>query len=164
MPNFIDKILSEALNQKWSGAQNDVIDLNNGWVLKTAKSGKGMKKHIQPFLKFPELFPKVTQYNDKEATIEKLNTTKAEQSYYQLYNEIIDEFEDYDYIDDIAIANHVDLDYLKTKPYILAGTKNAVINKWLTFILKINKSIKNVDLHIGNIGMDKDGQLKLIDW
>lgn len=44
--------------------------------------------------------------------------------------------------------------------------KNQLVLKWVRFIVKLQKTFKNktLDLHTDNIGLDKEGNIKLVDW
>ena len=63
--------------------------------------------HIEIFLKYPNLFPKVYKYNNRYAIIEKLDTSKVYQDQKDLYEQLIQ----YDEV----FKNAVESDFLSGK-------------------------------------------------
>lgn len=141
--------------------------------------------HIKFMQKYPDLFVNIKKLDKNKASVEKVDTNKAQKEIghiakiaekllpakipfyiqaafepesliiHNLYNRTDDKKSD-------LIAKNL---FTDLKKY---GEKNSddIINRWITFIEKliINFEYRWFDLHWGNFGIDKNGNIKLIDF
>ena len=162
------------------GSSNKVTDIDNDWILKTPlKAGEGdhgldnmsdildkFNHHIETMKKYPQFFPEIKKLDKYRAAIKKMNTIKAKEEinyiYYELYNLFpkrvsMEEFFDYIIIEQPKYLN------------ILNQFDNTICKKWCHFLisLKNSKLFKEngyLDLHNDNFGIDKEGNIKLLDF
>ena len=174
-------------NPSKSGSYNKVYVLDDEWVLKTPLNVDDVgdhemnawdilekfDDHIKTMQQFPEFFPKVKRLDKYRALIENCDCKKAKQEikhlqdiFYMLANNIsglkyTDGFFDY-----IVVSHPEYLDILKEE-----GDK--LCEKWITFLVNLKDSIffescvescGYIDLHEDNFGIDKEGNIKLLDF
>ena len=163
------------------GSYNKALYLDDDWVVKMPLSKKEIdpdmemsteeilkkfKEHIEILSKYPKFFPKVKKLDKYRAAIEKLDTdtAKKELQYFVDYiNAYIQGGNSIVTILDFLIRSYKDsriiLDELKLADDVL-------IRKWYNFIILIRDEfpIDNIDIHDDNIGIDKEGNIKLLDF
>ena len=162
------------------GGYHDIFDIDPDWILKMPKKAEysisDFDKHIKVMLEFPEIFPQVKRLSKKRAVIEKLDTQKAKDEIKYITNVLAKEYNEYEgersmevftfterwIIDSIFQSN-----FLKK---LLVRANDEICSRWLTFINLIDLTFKNyeltneLDLHSGNFGIDKQGNIKLLDF
>jgi len=133
--------------------------------------------HIEIFIKYPNLFPKVFKYNQRYAVIEKLDTIRVIQDQKDLYNQLTK-------YDDV-FRNVVESDFISglywtiTKvsgflPKVVrkmrkAGEDLSLLERYVTLFKKLKTTVARssyygVDVTANNLGYDNEGNLKLIDF
>jgi hypothetical protein len=137
-------------------------------------------KHIQTFLKYPILFPKVYKYNDRYAVIEKLDTNQTKNDEEELFN-IFSKygFNDLQYMTKNSTTSDVYWQSMNraglfNKIYktvssdeTLNPEEKSLVMRYLDFFLLIKTTFrgnKSLDMHSFNIGYDFEGNLKLLDF
>lgn len=186
MNDFIKRILleSELFIEKVtyldSGAESDVYKVNNNWVKKISKNGEYYMDSIKKMANNPEIF----------ATIKNIK----KDSYYMEYVDIDEAFKETQHIEKVLIKAGITNKIFQKKcrvdidEWVFAIGKsdlsmrnelfNILINvynklpdkillKWINFIKKAKPFIdKNngIDFSFTNMGLDKKGQIKLIDF
>ena len=133
--------------------------------------------HIEIFLKYPNLFPKVYRHNNRYAIIEKLDTSKVFQDQKDLYNQLIQ----YDDVFKNVVENDFisGLYYTVTKvsgflPKVVrkmrkAGEDLTLLEKYVTLFKKVKNTVGRssyygLDVTAYNLGYDNEGNLKLLDF
>ncbi len=163
-----------------SGQLNNVYEIDDDWILKEPqKVGEGthgienhsviyshFKDHIQTMKKYPDIFPKVKMLNVSRAAVQRLDTKTAKEQikhiYYMLYNFFPQRFEQSELCNE-ATHNDKVLNLLKEE-------RDEICNDWYDFIVKSRNSElfkfygNSLDLHQGNFGIDKEGNIKLLDF
>lgn len=174
------------------GTYNKVTDIDDDWVLKmplalnhrhsdknyfTEKELKDFDEHIMIMKKYPNIFPKVKRLDKYRAAIEKVNTEEAMEEANWLYQNIYEDYglDDRSFLTDILYNPE---DYMELLELNRAGHEMLDMQlKWRDFIKLIQDSgiekdlfyigryqIKTIDFHIGNVGIDRNGNLKLVDF
>ena len=173
------------------GIEHIAYHIDDNWILKIPKlpkySSYGTKtefmisnfnNHINFMKAHPEICVKVKKLDKYRASVERVDVAKAKQELKHVYNifkMIVRKYELWDDIqsDDIFILaniyNDTDDEIL---PKIMEGLKlyaetDMIIKKWYEFLLKLFAEFPDrrfLDLHSGNIGIDKNGNIKLIDF
>lgn len=174
------------------GRSNKALHLDDDWIIKSPlKKDEKMPedydpdetmkdiindfdRHIKFMQKYPNIFPEVKKLDKYRAAIQKVDLEKAnnEINYVHstlLTNEIIDE-----HLSNYSFLYYV---YAKMNKYVVANDiihflkncKDDVCIKWYNFIVLLDKEIKPelgflFDLYPRNIGLDKQGNIKLIDF
>lgn len=173
-----------------SGESHKAYYINQDWILKMPKNKskkdlENFENHIRYIQKYPDVFVKVKEFNGNSAVIENVDTSKAQkeiaylgkvvntllpkklplylQTLIQTDNTIVHflyNLTDDKKIDDISNKLLKDL-----KEYGLKNN-NVIINRWVNFIEKLIKTFDHhwLDLHWGNFGINKNGEVKLIDF
>ena len=136
--------------------------------------------HIEVFKKYPDLFAKVYKHNDRYAIIEKLNTKSIISDQTEIFNILSKlDIEDLDYFDEHntigrlfwlsknrkGFFNNLLIEIIKNDLY----SKSPKLELYINFInrilkSKLNKEKSNLDVIANNIGYDKEGRLKLLDF
>jgi len=164
------------------GAYNKALYLDDDWIIKTPLSKKEIdpdmemttedilkkfKDHIEILSKYPKFFPKVKKLDKYRAAIEKLDTDTAKEelqyfvdyinAYIQGGNTIIT-------ILDFLVRSYKDSRIVLDKLKLVDD--DDIIIKWYKFIMLIRNEfpIDNIDIHDENVGIDKDGNIKLLDF
>ena len=152
-----------------NGIHHKVYYIDDDFVLKMplVSSKEDLKKfneHISIMKKYTEFFPNVKKLDNRRASIEKVDTETAKKEYSQIYYAL------YDYIpsgiDEDEIINYL-LEHPKYLDYL--DIEYEVFKKWCDFIIKLRnsdfyKDYIYLDLHKGNFGIDKNNNIKLIDF
>ena len=155
---------------------------------RTKEDLSNFKTHMLFMKQYPEIFAKVKLLVPTRASIEKLNTTSAlrELAYITRYLKL---YLNDDSIDDRFLLNLYNKQYLidnkkwyyKTSPKKIENALSTsiipIIKKWYNFNKKIIKIFTGVnipnmhskinnflDCHAKNIGLDKNGNPKLLDF
>ena len=180
-------ILFEDYKYLNKGNFNKNFDIEDGWVLKMPLNKKetpykykttkeiisDFKRHIRFMSKFPEFFAKVKLLSSNRAAQEKLDTVTAllelkhisrifRESKYPLKSLTTqDDFVKYIYQND---PERREISFLKD--YIDQNSEDIVAFKWYQFLYGlIDKfSPMPLDIHADNFGIDKEGNIKLLDF
>ena len=139
-------------------------------------------KHIEIFKKYPNLFPQVYKSTNMYSIIEKLDTNKIKFDEKNIFN-ILDKLNHED-LENMSIhytfsslfhelyvdsknGDYLFSDILSYLSNLKDDEKNLVL-KYINFFKRIRKTlmleIPNLDISAGNIGYDKNGELKLLDF
>jgi len=166
------------------GSYNKVLYLDDDWVIKTPLSKKeikpdtdmkmttedilkNFKDHIDTLSKYPKFFPKVKKLDKYRAAIEKLDTDLAKEE----LQHFVDYINAY-----ISVGNNSEtiLDFLirasKDSRMVLNRLEDEIddniVVKWYNFVLSIRNELPldNIDIHDDNVGIDKEGNIKLLDF
>jgi hypothetical protein len=164
------------------GSYNKALYLDDDWIIKMPLSKKEIdpdmemytedilkkfKYHIDILSKYPKFFPKVKKLDKYRAAIEKLDTDTAKEelqyfvdyinAYIQGGNTIIT-------ILDFLVRSYKDSRIVLDKLKLVDD--DDIIIKWYKFIMLIRNEfpIDNIDIHDENVGIDKDGNIKLLDF
>lgn len=169
------------MNKKYlnRGSFHIVYTIDKGWILKvpsnTSSSGlEAFKKHIKFMEIHPNIFPKIRSFNINNAEIERLDTKKSEKLISHLYLIIQKFYKDLVNTSKIFLVSAMYMSNKKDE--ILKGLKkyaksnnDIIIEKWCNFFELLDVVFqdyleKAVDLHSENFGIDKEGNIKLIDF
>ncbi len=167
------------------GMYNKVSELDSDWVIKTPlnmkelnyhsitdmdfKNQKMVLNHFKNHIKFmkdhPKYFPKVKMLDKYRAAIERLNTEKAKEE-----------------IEDVVDILNNNFNLKLNKRYFLEDTYRAtkdsreilnfmknynddIVKKWYDFLIDIKNNLPDsLDIHSSNVGLDKEGNIKLLDF
>lgn len=180
------RIIEKYLDFIGKGAFNKVEEIDDDWVLKSylkkgesefVKDGnkelaKEFDQHINYMKSHPSVFPIVKRLDKYRAAIEKLDTKKAIEEMKHVFN-IVSEFDmgNNELEFSIFICDLYDgygpyqeaLDYLKD---YCDFHEDKIATKWYNFIMKLRKELGQVglDIHSNNFGIDKNGDIKLLDF
>jgi len=163
------------------GSYNKALYLDDDWIIKMPLSKKEIdpdmemytedilkkfKYHIDILSKYPKFFPKVKKLDRYRAAIEKLDTdtSKEELQYFVDYiNAYIQGNNTIITILDFLVRSYKDSRIILDK---LKLVDDDIIIKWYNFIMLIRNEfpIDNIDIHDDNVGIDKDGNIKLLDF
>lgn len=174
---YLPKYL-EYLNK---GAANKIYNIDDDWILKTplglSQSLLNLKTekeilnyfitHINIMKNYPEIFPKIKVLDRMKTrvAVEKVDVEEAkkqiEHIYYYLYN-YMPSIRYNDFLDYIISEEGV-----KFLPYLQEGDE--ICQNWFNFITKLRntelfKKQRYIDAHDENFGIDKNGDIKLIDF
>jgi len=171
------------------GAYHNVYDIDNDWILKMPKpvergeseySILDFDHHINTMKEFPEIFPAVKRLSKKRAAIEKLDTEAAKKDI-----EIISKLIHLKLAEDKyaavgakllpspmllprwIISEIYDIPVLQK---ILRSIPEEICQRWTNFLDLIRLKLgdyplqNNLDLHNGNFGIDREGNIKLLDF
>ena len=161
-----------------SGKYNLVSNLDEDWIIKSPwKVGEGkhgyknmeeiLKKfnyHLNFMKKYPNIFPKVKKLDKYRAAIEKCNILKAKEEIEHIHNLLTKymtkEQLTYEFLSVLYINNN------KIREKLLNYPNDVIAIKWYEFISLLQKTFNwaPLDIHNDNIGIDKQGNIKLIDF
>ena len=184
-------ILFEAYNDLiGQGIYNKVSEIDNDWVLKTPKSPdergesylltsdvyEEFDSHIRIMQKHPQLFPKAKKLSKGRAAIERLNTEeailqmdhvcKAMIKARPLYTGI-ENLKKFFFHKDWIIGEIFESDALLE---MLGSIDDPICKKWFNFITLTKIELKDYTAenelyaNSGNFGIDKQGNIKLLDF
>ena len=139
------------------------------------------EKHFDNYIKFmqqyPEIFVDIKKLDKRRASVQKVDIEAAKEEIKDLYNLITTtpKFKNDTIkiggirmtIDNLYNIRTPDMQELLEKLNNFGKfNKNQLVLKWVRFIVKLQKTFKNktLDLHTDNIGLDKEGDVKLVDW
>lgn len=173
------------------GGSHKVYYIDDDWVLKIPIKpfysiyGKSelmisqFNAHINFMKENPEIFVNVKKLDKYRASVEKVDVEKAKEEIkhvYEIFKKIVRKYELWD---DIKSTDKYVIHEIYNSPYqniieqIMEGFKeyyiennDNIIKKWYDFINKLFNKLDNIylDLHSGNFGIDKSGNIKLIDF
>lgn len=171
------------------GVFNKVLHLDDEWLIKTPLKKDELdtsiddnenispqeittrfKQHIEYMKKNPKFFPEIKKLDKYRVAVRKLDTEKAKEELQYLV----------DYINAYIKGGNVK-DYILDELYkatkdsrlILDELKKSddpIIEKWYNFIISMKYELEppsfkdDLDLHDNNIGLEKDGTIKLLDF
>ena len=167
------------------GKFNKAFDLGDGWILKSPldrnetaylnKTTKGIladfKRHIKFMSKFPEFFAEVKLLNKYRAVQEKLDLEQSKKEIVYLHKVLGKGPFEYleDDVDNVGLIQYLyhstdELEWLEE--YLNTNPSDAITNKWYKFIMALKSKFGNMplDLHWDNMGIDKNGNIKLLDF
>ncbi len=175
------------------GCYHITSEIDKDWILKVPRcvldDGKcsteelnDFSGHIETMKQFPDIFPKVKKLDKYRAAIERLDVKKAQNDLELLYNKIFDRF-DFKRNKLLYMLFYSDksdelLKLLKTKNKYYENIYDIQL-KWYKFLIKLKKSDLEqyiidtgvgvsdyvvIDLHGNNVGIDRKGNIKLIDF
>lgn len=142
-----------------SGIDHTVEIMDDDKVLKSGNyMGSDISDHIETMKKFPLIFPKVIKNNKGKAEIERLDTKNV--------------MSQIKYIENMGKKNNIDtkIEYyyegkIDNMKKLFSITKDETVKNWLEFMLNIKASGLNfIDWKDDNIGIDKNGKPKLLDF
>ena len=172
------------------GSFHDVFSIDDDWILKMPKKAEigetvyilqDFEEHINTMKKYPLVFPKVKKLNKYRAAVEKLDTNSAKKEISHIYNKFVDSYTNY-YTKEEGIVSPefknrlsekdiiADCYYDKAALLVLESMKDIICQKWILFIKLLKSIFSNennylyLDLHSGNFGIDKQGNIKLLDF
>ncbi len=168
-----DWVLKEPLFKEEIGLDSQ-IDIEK-------KYGKGMpgvlkhfKEHIITMKKNPDIFPKVKLLSKNRAAVERCDTDKGIEYYYHFFEKItkngyLNMPGHYKYYNTRTFALLMgDLNSKLTKSVLRYIKDNFMDDKickeFYLLINLISKKFRSVDFRPENLGIDKSGKLKLIDF
>jgi hypothetical protein len=170
-----------------SGSEHKVFYVDDDFILKVPYwgwmrwPGQDILKEFDFYIKFmkshPDIFPDVKKLDKRRASVERVDIDKAKKEIHYIFDVIMNHKNMRDEMyqrhgKDIIIH---DL-YNSSRPEVINtlerlkeyGKRNNdnIVLKWYNFIMKLKKTFKDrvLDIHAGNIGIDKQGNIKLIDY
>ena len=168
-----------------SGRFNKVSDIDDEWILKYPllandsalrdKTNKNrlaeFKRHILYMSKFPDFFAETKLLSKTRAAQRKVNIKAAKREINYLLEIIKDKFDYWGLGSDKLI---IDLYFYKGKYLNMLNyldeyakeNNDEIAQKWYDFIVKLREKFNPIKLDIvsNNIGLDKEGNIKLIDF
>jgi hypothetical protein len=170
--------LFEEFNVKiGQGGYHNVYEIDDDFVLKMPYFYKGnskeeeFKKHISFMKNNPDYFVNVKQLSKYRASIERVDTLQAKKELRYI--------DDFSHRFDLERYGDISHDMFKNYYHIYddlsryaTATEDVIVNKWLNFIIKLKKLDllkkkefgKNLDIHNNQFGIDKNGNIKLLDF
>ena len=164
------------------GVSHIVYTIDKGWLLKepinTSSAGlEAFRKHIKFMEIHPNIFPKIRSFNTKNAEIEKLDTKKADSLISHLYLIIQKYFRDLvntskTFIVLSIYTSNKHEEIINGLEKLAQANNDIILKKWCDFFKLLDiifqdyleTEEKAVDLHSENIGVDDEGNIKLIDY
>lgn len=164
-----------------SGVYNKVFNLDDNWVLKMPLNRinndefnnqrevlKKFNDHIKIMKKYPDLFPEVKKLDPNRAAIEKCDTVTAKKEIEHIYYYLYDTFT---FNKRVAMEDFLEYIMFQDKHYLkLLKDGDDICKRWSVFLNKIlNSKLRtseyfDLDIHFDNFGIDKKGNIKLIDF
>ena len=162
------------------GSTHEISNLDNNWILKVPFNSKiqsntgfhgpihqkevlkKFRDHISTMKKWPEIFPKVKMLDRYRAIVERLNGREADDQIDLIRSFIFKEKFELFPIEKIYHSAKL----LET----LGSEDNDICRKWYLFLINLKKSDieeyinRNLDLSDDNFGIDKEGNIKLLDF
>jgi hypothetical protein len=185
--NFIPE-MNEAnyMEKVGEGEEHVIYTIDDDFLLKIPIKDRddeslNPEKHFDNYIKFmqqyPEIFVDIKKLDKRRASVQKVDIDAAKEEIKYLYNLITttpkfknDTIKIGDIrmtIDNLYNIRTPDMQELLEKLNNFGKfNKNQLVLKWVRFIVKLQKTFKNrtLDLHTGNIGLDKEGNIKLVDY
>jgi len=165
------------------GCVHKVYEIDDDWVLKMPKTIKEInadededyskidtlkrfKEDIITMKENPDIFPKVKLLSKNKAAVERCDTKLAQEQLKYFYSKIdftIIPYIKYNYFfNELIYATHRSREILNYIKYNLLN--DPICKKFYDLIMLIRDKLVDVDGHNGNIGVDKNGNIKLIDF
>jgi len=142
-------------------------------------NSKTVNEWVRIFKAYPKYFPKIYNVFPYKKNpyytvveIEKLNTNEGSREFTMIDDFLFDEAGDMECNDEfISILNFFETDcyeILKEIAYERDKKFSIILDKWVKFLQQVAPIIKmelgrDLDLHVGNVAYDAQGNLKLID-
>lgn len=169
------------------GGDHEVFSIDSDWLLKmphknwmrlpTRIIAEKFDKYIKFMKQYPDIFIQIKKLSKLRAAVEKADIDKAGEeieyvyhlmmTHKDLHDEMLERHKPYRLIEDLYSCNRPEIVQI-FKNLIKYGKKNndEVVTKWCNFIIKLKKAFgnKDLDIHSGNIGIDKNGNIKLVDY
>ena len=164
------------------GRFNQVSDIDNDWILKTPLLAKDsalkvktnrnrlseFKRHMKYMSKFPDFFAETKLLSNTRAVQRKVDIGKAKKEIFYIYTIIKDKFTYCSLGSDKLI---IELYFLKKNINMLKylgeyGKNDPIVKKWYDFIIRLQEKFYPIKLDIvsANIGLDEEGNIKLVDF
>ncbi len=173
-----------------NGIEHKVYTIDDNFVLKLPKHTdynllKSFDYHIKFMQAYPDIFPNVKRLDKYRASIEKVDTLKAKEEIQHFYDVFcwikdINNIKSFSGTDEVLITtdmynkkesiNDKDKKFYHTAfvKMIEYAKKNndLIIKRYCDFMNKLKETFggKYLDIHNDNIGIDKNGNIKLIDF
>ncbi len=186
------KLFEDYLDFIGKGSYHNVLEIDNDWVLKTPKSvGNKYRKYNDTNIKFyktnniqkikikfkgditymnehPDIFPKVKQLDNYRAAVERCDTETAEKEIYHILKiiNLHDKWysDSYSIIHDLFFSGMLSDNLKFLKEYSIEHNDKIGL-RWYNFIKLLHNNFTNrYDLHAKNFGINKNGEIKLIDF
>ena len=133
--------------------------------------------HIEIFIKYPNLFPKVYKHNNRYAIIEKLDTSKVFQDSKDLYDQLIQYDEVFKNVAESDLISGLYYTVTKVSGFLpkvvrkmrKAGEDLTLLERYVTLFKKLKNTVGRssyygLDVTANNLGYDNEGNLKLLDF
>jgi len=176
---FISELNIKHKDPIGDGEQGIIYNVGKDRVVKKSRYEDGFTddeiEKYKLFNKYPNNFPHVYKLSDTYIVMEKLdlNFTDAINFYEEEYEMESEETDRWRYDDNWAnyIYDNIHHNKLNSIKNLLKQSKQNNINAYNTYLKTIklakilNKIFKNeyIDFHSGNLGLDKNGNLKIFD-
>lgn len=170
-----------------SGLEHKIFHIDDDFILKIPywgwmrSPGQDILNEFNEYIKFmksyPEIFPDVKKLDKRRASIERVDINKAQSEIYHVYDVIMNDKKMKDEMYERHGRDTIIHDlYNSTRPEVLQTldrlkqygkrNKDEIVLKWYNFIQKLKRTFKGrvLDIHAGNIGIDKHGNIKLVDF
>ncbi len=174
------------------GSEHIAYEIDSDWILKIPLKSyfysnkerlKKFNNHIRIMKKYPEIFVEVKKLDNYRASVEKVDTKRADEEikyfYECLLDFIMDNRNDQQYLDFMdSHINYKEVLFKMINSYFRfnrlyenfkSNNTDPIIIKWLNFIDKIKNShlmleADYIDAMSWNFGIDKNGNIKMIDF
>ena len=174
------RIIESYLKFIGSGTQHKAQNIDDDYLLKTPLDNSNLplkatldmfKKHIYFMKQYPEIFVDVKMLDKYRASVQKVDIEAARKEINQLSLVIRNNFSDIISVSPTFIISAIYSPYsysriINNLESYAEEYDDKIIKKWCNFfrLLKLTFNDKNLDLHSNNIGLDKQGKIKLIDF
>jgi hypothetical protein len=170
------KIFEMFKNRNEHGDDSDVFYIDDDWILKMPNNKLAGKKRIEKFDKhinfmkqYPDIFPEIKRLDKYRASIERLDTYSAIQEINYLSDIIVPSIGILPNESRSTVIQQLyELDYAELDKLNKFGLEenNIVAKNWYLFIKKLKDRLNNlkIDINSSNFGIDKYGNIKLIDF
>ncbi len=178
-----------------NGAEHIAYEIDDNWILKMPRNKiknertiRLFDRHIKIMKKYPEIFVGVKKLDKYRASVEKVDTEKADEEIKYFYNYLIEFIKDdknsfnaimyftetyhgilYTLLNENFSGTFTEL-LIKLKKNAIEN-KDEIIIKWCNLIekiensgLKTNDVVYSIDAYSRNFGIDKNGNIKMIDF
>jgi hypothetical protein len=157
-----------------SGIQHDVYPFEKDptKVIKVSAYGKGINKdYVELFKKYPTVTAKFFKAPEDNSymVVERLDTEKFIEENRKFQNFLSKPGMAYDsllFVKDLYFDPEKHDDFKKLMKIADERNKEVkdILDRWIDFLDRLKKTgLKNLDMHNGNLGYDKEGKLKLLD-
>jgi hypothetical protein len=172
------RIIESYLKFIGSGTQHKAQNIDDDYILKTPLENPNLplkatldmfKKHVDFMKQYPEIFVDVKMLDKHRASVQKVDIEAARKEINHLALVIRNNFSDIISVSPtflpLAIYNSYQRIINNLESYAYKHN-DKIIKKWCDFfkLLKLTFDEKFLDIHSNNIGLDKQGKIKLIDF
>ena len=162
------------------GTQHKAQNIDDDYILKTPLENPNLplkatldmfKKHIDFMKQYPEIFVDVKMLDKYRASVQKVDIEAARKEINHLALVIRNNFSDIISVSPTFITQAIYSPYgyeriINNLESYADKYNDKIIKKWCNFfkLLKSTFNDKYLDIHANNIGLDKQGKIKLIDF